>query len=68
MLSRATVYADVNVNRPPAYSDYENFSIQWGCDAASHAWAAAGRVALWEDEVGATELRSAGGLQEPGRL
>lgn len=30
MLSRATVYADVNASRPATYSDYENFSIQWG--------------------------------------
>ena len=30
MLSRATVYANVNANRPSSYSDYENFSIQWG--------------------------------------
>ena len=30
MLSRATVYADINSTRPTSYSDYENFTIHWG--------------------------------------
>ena len=30
MLSRARVYADVNVHNSREYWDYENLSIQWG--------------------------------------
>jgi hypothetical protein len=30
MMSRARVYADVNVNRPKDYWDYENLTITWG--------------------------------------
>lgn len=30
MMSRARVYADVNVTRPKDYWDYETLSIQWG--------------------------------------
>lgn len=30
MMSTARVYADVNVNRPKEYWDYENLSIDWG--------------------------------------
>ena len=30
MMSRARVYADVNVTRPKEYWDYETLSIQWG--------------------------------------
>jgi len=30
MMSTARVYADVNVNRPKEYWDYENLSIEWG--------------------------------------
>lgn len=30
MMSRARVYADVNVTRPKDYWDYEALSIQWG--------------------------------------
>ncbi|CAK7347453.1 unnamed protein product [Dovyalis caffra] len=29
-MSRARVYADVNVHRPPEYCDYESFNVQWG--------------------------------------
>lgn len=30
MMSSARVYADINVNRPKEYWDYENLAIQWG--------------------------------------
>lgn len=30
-MSRAKVYADVNVKRPREYWDYENLTITWGC-------------------------------------
>lgn len=30
MMSRARVYADVNVTRPKDYWDYETLSISWG--------------------------------------
>jgi len=30
VMSRARVYTDVNVHRPPEYWDYENLSINWG--------------------------------------
>lgn len=30
MSSIARVYADVNVNNPREYWDYENFNIEWG--------------------------------------
>jgi len=30
MMSRARVYADVNVTRPKDDWDYENLSIRWG--------------------------------------
>jgi casein kinase II subunit alpha len=30
MASVARVYADVNVNNPKEYWDYENFAIEWG--------------------------------------
>lgn len=33
MMSRARVYADVNVTRPKDYWDYETLSIQWGWGA-----------------------------------
>lgn len=33
-MSRARVYADVNVVRPREYWDYENLAISWGCVAA----------------------------------
>ena len=46
MMSRARVYADVNVTRPKDYWDYETLSIQWGWAAqrrcSLHAWDAAG--------------------------
>ena len=29
-MSRARVYADVNVVRPAEYWDYENLNINWG--------------------------------------
>lgn len=29
-MSQARVYADVNVNRPKDYWDYETLSVQWG--------------------------------------
>ena len=28
-MSTARVYADVNVNRPPEYWDYENTQLEW---------------------------------------
>jgi len=30
-MSRARVYADVNVHKPQEYWDYENMQLQWGC-------------------------------------
>lgn len=30
MMSSARVYADINVNRPKDYWDYESFSVAWG--------------------------------------
>ena len=30
MMSTARVYAEVNVNRPKEYWDYENLAIDWG--------------------------------------
>lgn len=30
-MSRARVYADVNVKRPREYWDYENLQVTWGC-------------------------------------
>ena len=35
MMSRARVYADVNVTRPKDYWDYETLSIQWGWGACT---------------------------------
>ena len=32
VMSRARVYADVNVSKPKDYWDYETLSIQWGWD------------------------------------
>ena len=29
-MSRSRVYADVNVNRPRDYWDYENLAVTWG--------------------------------------
>jgi hypothetical protein len=29
-MSRARVYADVNVHRPRDYWDYESLTVQWG--------------------------------------
>jgi len=29
-MSRARVYADINVERPESYWDYENLTIDWG--------------------------------------
>lgn len=34
-MSRARVFADVNVVRPREYWDYENLAISWGCVAAA---------------------------------
>ena len=31
MMSKARVYADVNVHNSKDYWDYETLSIQWGC-------------------------------------
>eukprot|EP00193_Tetraselmis_chui_P005081 CAMPEP_0177762872 /NCGR_PEP_ID=MMETSP0491_2-20121128/6572_1 /TAXON_ID=63592 /ORGANISM="Tetraselmis chuii, Strain PLY429" /LENGTH=362 /DNA_ID=CAMNT_0019278947 /DNA_START=309 /DNA_END=1397 /DNA_ORIENTATION=- len=31
MISRSRVYADVNVNQPRDYWDYEALNVQWGC-------------------------------------
>ena len=36
MMSRARVYADVNVTRPKEYWDYETLSIQWGWGFPAH--------------------------------
>ena len=30
MISRAKVYADINVNKPRDYWDYESLNVQWG--------------------------------------
>lgn len=30
LMSRARVYADVNVHKPQEYWDYENMQLQWG--------------------------------------
>ena len=30
-MSRARVYADVNVHKPREYWDYENLTVHWGC-------------------------------------
>ena len=34
-MSRARVYADVNVHKPREYWDYENLTVHWGCAPSS---------------------------------
>lgn len=37
-MSRARVYADVNVKRPREYWDYENLQVTWGYEALRDAY------------------------------
>ena len=30
LMSRAKVFADVNIHKPQSYWDYENMQLQWG--------------------------------------
>ena len=39
-MSRARVFADVNVHRPREYWDYENLTVQWGEQVRARAAAA----------------------------
>ena len=49
-MSRARVYADVNVHKPREYWDYENLTVHWGCALLPPSprlpWPAAPRPAL----------------------